>query len=158
MGSGIDEINGLPNVVLLPLHKCTKDIVEKTCDLLNTQWPRSRTARLHSLKQSRDSYPCHWICVTNTNQVISHVRLVREGKGFFIESLIVAPSHRGQNIGAKLLDKLQSKLNPTKWCLFCEDELESYYRKMNFTLEGKKVFPVLGNEERLYMVKQLINN
>ncbi|XP_070576605.1 N-alpha-acetyltransferase 80-like [Ptychodera flava] len=91
------------------LHK-RPDLKEGCANLLNSEWPRSKTARLHSLDKSSDDLPYSLVMVEKDSDgeehVLGHSRLCRvigESKAVLIESVVVDKARRGQGLGKKLM-------------------------------------------------------
>lgn len=117
-GGDASEIPGYEEVyevVKLHDHQGTQ-LVDEACDLLNCEWPRSKTARLHSLQQSCDAFPVHLVLVRTVSEgpgmqlpaglrkeVLGHVRVQMQSAGrFLMESLLVKESERGKGLVSKL--------------------------------------------------------
>jgi len=107
--------------------------------LLNDEWPRSETARLHSLKQSRDSLPISLILLDSNDQLIGHVKLKRElpnTNSAFIESLIVDKSKRGKGFGKLIMnqtERLAKELGLEKLVLTTIDKI-GFYQSLGFSI------------------------
>ncbi|CAG2100304.1 unnamed protein product [Medioppia subpectinata] len=92
---------------LVKLHD-NSHLIEDCALLLNQQWNRSLTARLHTLAKSCDRFPLSLVLIDSNNQVVGHVRLKRDANitpyhclsssSATIESLVVAKSFRGQEL------------------------------------------------------------
>lgn len=93
----------------LKLHDHTQ-YTNQCCQLLNEEWPRSEAARLHSLEQSRDSFPCSFVLVDPNDKVLGHVKLKCEPikpDSVFLESLIVKKEFRGKGFGKFIMEKIE---------------------------------------------------
>lgn len=98
----------------LPIHQC-EELIDQCITLLNSEWPRSYTARLWSLKASRDSLPTSMILVTRTDKyksrVIAHAKLSpipADTEAVFLESVVVDQKHRGKGLGRLLMNEVEN--------------------------------------------------
>lgn len=86
------------------------EFMDSCADLLNQQWPRSKTARLHSLGKSCDTLPCSLVLVSvggHQSQVIGHSMLsqvIGIEDACFVESVLVDPQLRGKGLGRWLME------------------------------------------------------
>lgn len=93
---------------LLVLHE-NKQYIDECADILNEEWKRSKSARLHSLEKSCDSFPTCLILLGNingVNTVVAHCRLSKvQGKpdSIFVESVVVRKDLRGKGYGKKIM-------------------------------------------------------
>ena len=96
----------MTNVVGIALHKEMK-LIDGCAEVLNEEWPRSHTARVHMLGKSADTLPyCIVLCIEPEHKVIGHARLcLVHGveQACFIDSVVVSKSHRGKGLGLKLM-------------------------------------------------------
>ncbi|KAI4468421.1 n-acetyltransferase 6 [Holotrichia oblita] len=93
---------------VVPLHKFPQYTME-CCRLINSEWPRSETARLRSLECSGDTLPTCLILLKD-NQVIGHCKLSvipAIPDGCFIESVVIEKVLRGQGYGKYLMEKAE---------------------------------------------------
>ncbi|KXJ08163.1 uncharacterized protein LOC110249134 isoform X1 [Exaiptasia diaphana] len=98
------------NVQLVKLHQ-HDELIDIAVKILNDQWPRSKIARLHSLSDSRDDFPCCLLLIAKDNQqksvVIGHSKLARvhgKSKSLFIENVVIDKGKRGLGFGRKLME------------------------------------------------------
>lgn len=98
----------------VPLHESPE--FQKDCaEVLNEEWKRSLTARLHSLEKSRDSFPVCLILLGNgedgKQHVIGHSMLsVVRGQSVpscLVESVVVRKSLRGKGYGRIVMQKTE---------------------------------------------------
>ncbi|XP_014290236.1 N-alpha-acetyltransferase 80 isoform X1 [Halyomorpha halys] len=92
-----------------PIHKCKQFIVE-CCDLINSEWPRSKAARLQSLYMSCDKFPTSLVLILAEQQVVGHVKLTEiklGGDELMIESMIIHREHRGKGWGKLLMEEAE---------------------------------------------------
>lgn len=90
---------------VVPLHH-RPDKVKECCKLLNSEWPRSETARLKSLRVSCDEFPTCMILLDRENRVLGHCKVSLMPKlrySCFIESVVIDYKCRTQGLGSRLL-------------------------------------------------------
>ncbi|XP_012345971.1 N-alpha-acetyltransferase 80 isoform X1 [Apis florea] len=90
---------------IIPLHK-RPDLIPDCCTLLNSEWPRSETARLKFLNVSCDEFPTCLILVDKEDRVLGHCKISlipRLRHSCFIQSVIIDYQCRSQGLGSKLL-------------------------------------------------------
>ncbi|XP_075153195.1 N-alpha-acetyltransferase 80 isoform X2 [Haematobia irritans] len=91
---------------VVPIHHYP-ELMKDTCKLINSEWPRSETARMRSLEASCDSLPCCLVLTTEgLSRVIAHCKLSpipSKRKSCFIESVVVDKSCRGQGFGKLIM-------------------------------------------------------
>src|SRR5690242_7592843 len=95
---------------VVKLHDCPQ-LLNDCALLLNEEWPRSLTARLHSLEKSCDSLPISLILVNNENRLLGHIRVKKEftdTNSAFIESLVIEKSLRGNGLGKWLMNETEA--------------------------------------------------
>lgn len=106
----------LAELTLEPVH-CRPELLDACADLINEQWPRSRTSRLHSLGQSSDNFPlCLMLLSPNPMPgaapiVVGHARLSRVldlPQSLLVESVVVARALRGRGFGRHLMEGLEA--------------------------------------------------
>lgn len=91
------------NVVLL--HR-RPDLLKQCCKLLNSEWPRSDTARLKFLKQSCDAFPTCLVLVDKNDKVVGHCKIFLIpwiSHSCYFQSVIIHYEYRSQGLGSKLL-------------------------------------------------------
>ncbi|KAF4072466.1 hypothetical protein AMELA_G00263340 [Ameiurus melas] len=95
-------------VRIVPLHH-RWDLLEACAELLNAQWQRSMGARLHSLRQSSDSYPA-CLVMLDGEMLIGHARVSRVlgSRSAFVESVVVRDELRGRGYGRALMEGVES--------------------------------------------------
>ncbi|XP_039214628.1 N-alpha-acetyltransferase 80 [Crotalus tigris] len=109
----------------VPLHK-RPDLLEACADLINEEWRRSRTSRIHSLQKSSDNFPMCLVLIrtlrlmeetgegktSNTQcQLLGHARLSRvvgQSNSLFVETVVVAKALRGKGYGRKLMEAVEN--------------------------------------------------
>lgn len=93
---------------IIPLHH-RWDLLQACAELLNAQWQRSMGARLHSLRQSSDSYPACLVLLEG-EVLIGHARLSRVlgSRSAFVESVVVRDALRGRGYGRALMEGVEA--------------------------------------------------
>ncbi|XP_023714678.1 N-alpha-acetyltransferase 80 isoform X5 [Cryptotermes secundus] len=86
-------------------------LLEQCCDILNMEWPRSKTVRLRSLMMSCDSLPTCLVLV-QSSEVLGHSKLspipgLPLGCVIHSGSIVVHPEHRGKGLGKFLMAKTE---------------------------------------------------
>jgi len=101
---------------LVPVHKADKScgIAEECCDILNHEWPRSRSLRMRSVTSSRDELPAVFALVQSFqgdgSRVLGTSRMTRipsDPLAVWIESVVVHPELRGKGVGKYLMLKTE---------------------------------------------------
>lgn len=93
---------------VLPIHQ-HPEYLEPCCKLINEEWKRSDTARLHSLTSSCDQLPTSLILLLD-RKLIGHLKLSvipSIKNSCFIESVVIDKSLRGKGYGTYLMKKAE---------------------------------------------------
>ncbi|KAL1021381.1 hypothetical protein UPYG_G00012580 [Umbra pygmaea] len=104
-------------VRVIPLHQ-RPDLLEPTADLVNSEWQRSRGARVHSLQKSCHEFPLVLVMLQgfgnrdcdNEETLLGHVRLscvVSCPGSLFVESVVVSKDQRGRGYGRTLMKETE---------------------------------------------------
>ncbi|XP_053985203.1 N-alpha-acetyltransferase 80 isoform X1 [Hylaeus volcanicus] len=91
--------------VIVPIHQ-RQDLIQDCCTLLNSEWPRSESARLKSLSVSCDEFPTCLILIDKNDKVLGHCKISlipRLRHSCFIQSVIIDYGYRSQGLGSRLL-------------------------------------------------------
>nr|CAH7764449.1 unnamed protein product [Callosobruchus chinensis] len=94
----------MDSISVYPLHKHKQYLLD-CCRLINEEWKRSETARLHSLESSCDTLPTSLVLIKD-GQVIGHLKLTPIPSikdACFVESVVIAKNLRGQGYGSILM-------------------------------------------------------
>jgi len=105
------------NVRLLSLHE-NKHLLNSVVDLLNDEWPQSKTIRLRRLERSSDDLPISFVLINDENQLIGYCyvdRLVDEPTSVILESVCIQRNLRGHGHGKILMKLLETKLQGFDW-------------------------------------------
>lgn len=125
---------------LLVLHE-NKQYIDECADILNEEWKRSKSARLHSLEKSCDSFPTCLILLGNidgVNTVVAHCRLSKvQGKpdSIFVESVVVRKDLRGKGYGKKIMlqtEQFVKRKGITTLYLSTHDK-QDFYKHLGYT-------------------------
>ncbi|XP_071963751.1 N-alpha-acetyltransferase 80-like isoform X2 [Antedon mediterranea] len=119
-------------------------LVESCVELLNSEWPRSHSARLHSLKKSNDSLPVCFALVevdvcTQSSSTVGHSRIIKvmgQPDSVLIESVVVPKCRRGEGIGRILMELTETcckKLGFTTIYLSTKDK-ERFYSHLGYSV------------------------
>ncbi|XP_054163577.1 N-alpha-acetyltransferase 80-like [Oppia nitens] len=134
---------------LVKLHD-NPELIDGCALLLNKQWQRSLTSRLHSLNKSCDDFPLSLVLINNNKtdyQILGHIRVKREPlvnnrHTVFIESLIVDECVRGQGFGKYIMletERLVKQMGFLTITLTTTDKQEFYrhlgYREVNLSVD-----------------------
>ncbi|KAJ8962800.1 hypothetical protein NQ318_001199 [Aromia moschata] len=121
---------------VVPLHNHPEYMMD-CCRLINEEWKRSDTARLHSLQNSCDKLPTSLILLQGKN-LIGHLKLsvipsIKEA--CFVESVVIATSLRGKGYGTIFMRNAEEyckKLNLSAIYLSTKGQ-EQFYSKLGYT-------------------------
>lgn len=118
---------------LVPLYT-NPSLNIQVAELLNSEWPRNMTARLHSLKSS-ESLPCSLVLLsTSDSAVIGHSKIsqvIGKPNDVIIESVVIRKDLRGNGYGRILMEcteKHSKKLGYTSAHLSTHDKCKFYER------------------------------
>lgn len=79
--------------------------LDSCCELLNSEWPRSKTARLRSFNGSCKTLPANILLLDDT-KLIGHLKLSpipSISNGCFIESVVIQKELRGKGYGSHIM-------------------------------------------------------
>ncbi|XP_055616589.1 N-alpha-acetyltransferase 80-like [Toxorhynchites rutilus septentrionalis] len=119
----------VPSYSVVPIHH-HQQLFDQCVHLINSEWPRSYTARLWSLKASKDTLPTSFVlikqCVesdTNGPTVLAHAKLSpvpADEEAVLVESVVVDRRCRGQGLGRLLMNEIENHC-------FCALRLKTIY-------------------------------
>ncbi|XP_067417308.1 N-alpha-acetyltransferase 80 [Emydura macquarii macquarii] len=105
----------------VPLHQ-RPELLEACAELINEEWKKSKTSRVHSLQRSTDNFPVCLVLLKTPraveaaaegkppkpqSQLLGHARLSRvvgRPESLFVETVVVSRALRGQGYGRKLME------------------------------------------------------
>ncbi|XP_041130938.1 N-alpha-acetyltransferase 80-like [Polyodon spathula] len=125
-------------VTVVPLHR-RPDLVGACADLVNSEWQRSRAARIHSLEKSCDSFPVCLVLVSRVDQLLGHARLslvVGQPRSLFVETVVVSRELRGKGYGRRLMEATERYARSRgfwRLCLTTHDK-QHFYAHLGFVL------------------------
>ncbi|RWS26143.1 N-acetyltransferase 6-like protein [Leptotrombidium deliense] len=138
------------NVELLKLHE-NDEYLNECCSLLNEEWPRSETARMHFLSKSNDKLPISFILIDKqSNCVIAHLRVKKDvlSDAAVIESVVVKRERRGKGYGKYIMNKAEQfikQIGFTTIKLTTKDKV-SFYEKLGYqNISDCKTYVCFGN-------------
>ena len=118
---------------VVKLHD-TPELLTDCALLLNEEWPRSLTSRLHSIQKSCNSLPISLILIDSENRLLGHIRVKKEfanTDSAFIESLVIEKSQRGKGLGKLLMNQTEvmvKQMGFKKITLTTTDQMGFYTR------------------------------
>ena len=127
----------------------SQDLHEECILLLNEEWPQSSSIRLGQLCRKNSNS----LVLINNGKVEGHVRIISkcspectlgcfnkcgwksiESRNLFFTLVVIQSKQRGKGFGTKLVkEALKGK---RKVWLKCNQELEAFYAKFGFILQG----------------------
>ncbi|KAJ8015925.1 hypothetical protein DPEC_G00001760 [Dallia pectoralis] len=131
----------------VPLHQ-RPDLLETCADLVNSEWPRSHGARVHSLQKSCQEFPVVLLllhgsgnedCVDET--LLGHVRLSRvvsHPGSLFVESVVISKTQRGKGYGRTLMQEAERYARArgfSSLCLTTHDK-QHFYAHLGYVLSS----------------------
>ncbi|CAL1274984.1 unnamed protein product [Larinioides sclopetarius] len=127
------------NVSVVLLHEYP-EYAESCANLLNNQWKRSFSARIHSLNRCCKELPDSLVLLEEENgqkRVIGHSRLTRvleDDDGCWIESVVIAEDKRNKGYGKYLMNKTEEyakELNFSTAYLSTHDQ-QGFYEHLGY--------------------------
>ncbi|XP_077370935.1 N-alpha-acetyltransferase 80 isoform X2 [Festucalex cinctus] len=135
------ETDPAEEICVTPIH-LRPDLLLPCADLVNTEWQRSQTARVHSLQKSCPGFP---ICLVllqgprDAEKMLGHARLSRvvgHGDALFVESVVVSKAERGKGYGRTLMEKTEryAKRRGFKRLYLTTHDKQHFYAHLGYTL------------------------
>ncbi|XP_066258520.1 N-alpha-acetyltransferase 80 [Euwallacea similis] len=123
-------------IKVLPLHEHWERL-QDCCNLINSEWKRSDTARLRSLKASCNKLPTSLILL-KAQKLIGHLKIspipsIKDG--CFIETVVIDQAERGNGFGSILMRKAEEycKENLKLCVIFLSTKgQEGFYNKLGY--------------------------
>ncbi|KAI1892917.1 hypothetical protein AGOR_G00138450 [Albula goreensis] len=125
----------------VPLHK-RPDLVEACADLVNSEWQRSRGARVHALQKSCHEFPVCLVLLQGAGdgeKLLGHARLsqvVGHSGSLFVESVVVSKAQRGKGYGRTLMEAAERYARGRgfqRLCLTTHDK-QHFYAHLGYVL------------------------
>ncbi|BES98857.1 N-acetyltransferase 6 (GCN5-related) [Nesidiocoris tenuis] len=121
---------------VMAMHEC-KHLIMEACNLINSEWPRSKTARLQSLFMSCDKFPTSLVLILNDFQIVGHVKLSEitvGGPDIILESVIIHKEHRGKGWGKMLMEDAEDyvRRRGKKMIYLSTRGQEGFYEKLGY--------------------------
>lgn len=141
---------------LLWLHE-EPQWLTSTASLLNATWPRSQSAREHTLAipaEAANQLPASLIWIAD-GRVVAHCRLlpVQAPQGVLIESVVVALELRGKGFGRLVMDQAEERaraLGMVRAHLSTHDK-EGFYARLGYS--RSTAVHSLGKVARFFQVR-----
>lgn len=130
---------GLDAMQVVALHHYP-ELVDQCCDLVNSEWKRSRTARMRSFESSCDKLPTNLVLVQEAN-VIGHSKLSvipSMPDACFLESVVIDKELRGKGYGKYLMNRIEEhcrRIGLRMIFLSTKDKVE-FYEKLGYDMCG----------------------
>ncbi|XP_050425426.1 N-alpha-acetyltransferase 80 [Adelges cooleyi] len=160
---------------VLQLHR-NKHFIKDCCAVINSEWPRSETARLHSLEASCDTLPTSLVLVkkleNNGNKaVIGHSKITPIPSmlgSCFVESVVIDHRYRGKGLGKFLMYKTEEYIKTLgiNTVYLSTKDKEDFYSKLGYvrcppvSIYGsfssvQKLPVIISPSKKIYMKKKL---
>ncbi|XP_019907647.1 N-alpha-acetyltransferase 80 [Esox lucius] len=129
----------------IPLHQ-RPDLLETCADLVNSEWQRSRGARVHSLQKSCQEFPVVLLLLQGSRNgnggdetLLGHVRLSRvvsHRGSLFVESVVISKAQRGKGYGRTIMQEAERYARAkgfSRLCLTTHDK-QHFYAHLGYVL------------------------
>ncbi|CAF1033565.1 unnamed protein product [Adineta ricciae] len=130
---------------LLPLHE-NRDFYEHVLELLNDEWPQSKTIRMRRLERSCNDLPLSYILVGDQNQLIGYCyvdRMFNEEQSVIVESVCIQRNLRGHGYGKILMklleDHLRERMPKIEWVYLTTTDKRHFYEKCGYEETSPRV-------------------
>ncbi|XP_071389823.1 N-alpha-acetyltransferase 80 [Centroberyx affinis] len=127
----------------VPIHR-RPDLLAPCADLVNSEWQRSRAARVHSLQKSCPEFPVCLVLLRGSGdaeRLLGHARLSRvvgHGGSLFVESVVVSRAERGRGYGRTLMEETERYARSRgfrRLCLTTHDK-QRFYGHLGYVLSA----------------------
>ncbi|XP_028266372.1 N-alpha-acetyltransferase 80 [Parambassis ranga] len=128
-------------ICVVPIHR-RPDLLVPCADLVNSEWQRSQTARVHSLQKSCSEFPISLVLLhgrRETERLLGHARLSRvvgHSSSLFVESVVVSKLERGKGYGRTLMEETERYVKSRgfkRLCLTTHDK-QHFYAHLGYVL------------------------
>ncbi|XP_065352730.1 N-alpha-acetyltransferase 80 [Cloeon dipterum] len=124
----------------LILHE-NPHLIDQCCELINSEWPRSHTARRRNLECSCDNLPTCLILVQKNiknPRVVGHSKISRIPSiqhGAFIESVVIDKNMRGKGLGRILMHQTEDYMKSIglKEAYLSTYDQQGFYTKLGYS-------------------------
>ncbi|XP_061760860.1 N-alpha-acetyltransferase 80 [Nerophis ophidion] len=124
-----------------PIH-LRPDLLLPCADLVNSEWKRSRAARVHSLQKSCPDFPVCLLLLLQSpreaERLLGHARLSRvvgQDDSLLVESVVVSEAERGRGYGRTLMEETELYARGRgfkRLCLSTHDK-QRFYAHLGYT-------------------------
>ncbi|KAF8766527.1 N-alpha-acetyltransferase 80 like protein [Argiope bruennichi] len=129
----------IDNVSVVLLHEYP-EYADACANLLNEQWKRSFSARIHSLNRSCKELPDSLVLLEDENgqkRVIGHSRITRvleDNDGCWIESVVIAEDKRNKGYGKCLMNKTEEYVKKLKFstAYLSTHDQQGFYERLGY--------------------------
>ncbi|XP_060842113.1 N-alpha-acetyltransferase 80 [Rhopalosiphum padi] len=162
---------------VFPLHRY-KHLTKQCCAVINSEWPRSEMARLHSLEASCDTLPTSLVLAKeeekdNFKTVLGHAKITPIPSipdSGFIETVVIVNNHRGQGLGKYLMHKTEEYMKTLglNAAYLSTIDKQEFYSKLGYiqcqpisiyggrlSINNSKMVSVIVPSRKTFMKKQL---
>ncbi|XP_062539190.1 N-alpha-acetyltransferase 80-like [Armigeres subalbatus] len=125
-----------------PIHHHV-ELLDQCVELINSEWPRSYTARLWSLKSSKDTLPTSMVLIDSAENdkstVLAHAKLSpipSDAEAVFIETVVVDRRYRGKGLGRTLMRAVENHCFETlrlRTIYLSTIDQEGFYAKIGYS-------------------------
>lgn len=125
-----------------PIHHHV-ELLDQCVELINSEWPRSYTARLWSLKSSKDTLPTSMVLIDAAENgkptVLAHAKLSpipSDAEAVFIETVVVDRRYRGKGLGRFLMNEVENHCFGTlhvRTIYLSTIDQEGFYARLGYT-------------------------
>nr|XP_057940801.1 N-alpha-acetyltransferase 80 [Doryrhamphus excisus] len=129
-------------ICVTPIH-LRPDLLIPCADLVNAEWQRSQSARVHSLQKSCPDFPIHLVLLLQVpgqvERLLGHARLSRvvgHSGSLFVESVVVSKEERGKGYGRTLMEDTERYAKSRgfkRLCLTTHDK-QHFYTHLGYKL------------------------
>uniref|UniRef100_A0A3Q2ZJE8 N-alpha-acetyltransferase 80, NatH catalytic subunit n=1 Tax=Kryptolebias marmoratus TaxID=37003 RepID=A0A3Q2ZJE8_KRYMA len=125
----------------VPIHH-RPDLLVPCAELVNSEWPRSQAARVHSLQKSCNDFPVCLVLLLGhrgAERLLGHVRLSRVvglSGSLFVESVVVSREERGKGYGRTLMEETEryAKRRGFKRLWLTTHDKQHFYAHLGYVL------------------------
>lgn len=145
------------------VHELPREKVEETADLINEEWPRSKSSRVANLERSRDAFPLSLVLLSRneadgTEEVVGHAKLSKVDDGaedgeeaLLVESVVIRKSLRGKGLGRKVMEAVQDEAQRRGFNVLylATNDQVAFYERLGFEITSHSVSSLGFNAKRI---------